>query len=84
MNVRDSAELGRQFGAIVGERHVRASRNHESRAASIIVEPRDADEIAELVRRCEADSIALAPMGLARTLAQIRPTPVAIGISLCG
>jgi len=82
MNVRDSAELGRQFGAVVADAHVRPPRGHESRAASIIVEPRDADEVAELVRKCEADSIALAPMGLARTLAQIRPTPVAIGISL--
>jgi len=82
MKVRDSSELARQFGAIVGDAHVRAPREHESRAASIVAEPRDADEVTELVRKCEADSIALAPMGAARTLAQIRPTPVAIGISL--
>ncbi len=82
MNVRDASELARQVGAIVGDAHVRAPRRHESRAASIVVEPRDADEVAELVRKCEADSIALAPMGAARTLAQIRPTPVAVGISL--
>jgi glycolate oxidase FAD binding subunit len=82
MKVRDSAELGRQFSAIVGDGCVRAPRDHESRAASIVVEPRDADEVAELVRKCEADSIALAPMGVAHTLAQLRPTPVAMGISL--
>lgn len=82
MKVRDSAELARQFGAIVGDAHVRAPREHESRAASLIAEPRDADEVAELVHKCEADSISLAPMGAARTLAQIRPTPVAIGVSL--
>ena len=82
INVHDSAELARQFGAIVGDTHVRAPREYESRAASIIAEPCDADEVAELVRKCEADSIALAPMGAARTLAQIRQTPVAVGISL--
>jgi glycolate oxidase FAD binding subunit len=82
MKVRDSAELGRQFSAIVGDGCVRAPRDHESRAASIVVEPRDADEVAELVRKCEADSIALAPMGVAQTLAHLRPTPVAMGISL--
>src|SRR6202035_2087492 len=82
MKVRDSADLARQFGAIVGNGRVRAPREHESRAASIVVEPRDADEVAGLVRKCEADSIALAPMGAARTLAQLRPTPVAVGISL--
>jgi glycolate oxidase FAD binding subunit len=82
MKVRDSADLARQFGAIVGDAHVRAPREHEACAASIVVEPRDADEVAELVRKCEADSIALAPMGVAHTLAQLRPTPVAMGISL--
>ncbi len=79
MKVRDSAELARQLGAIVGDAHVRAPWEHESRAASIIAEPRDADEVAELVRKCEADSIALAPMGAARSLAPISPTPVARG-----
>jgi glycolate oxidase FAD binding subunit len=82
MNVRDSSEPARQFGSIVGDANVRPPRGHESHAASIVVEPRDAEEVAELVRKCEADSIALAPMGAAHTLAQIRPTPVAVGISL--
>lgn len=82
MKLRDSAALAREFSAIVGETHVRTPRGHESLAASIVVEPRDADEVAELVRKCEADSIALAPMGAARTLAEIRLTPVDVGISL--
>ena len=82
MNDRDASELARQFGSIVGDAHVRAPLGRESRAASIIAEPRDAGEIAELVRKCEADSSTLAPLGAARTLAPMRPTPVAVGISL--
>ncbi len=51
-------------------------------AVETIVEPQTAEEIADLVRRCEADGITLAPVGAARTLSQIRKTPVRIGISL--
>jgi len=82
MSARDSSALARELAAIVGNPHVRAPSALEARAASIIVEPRDANEVAELVRKCEADAITLAPIGAARTLAQIRPAPVAVGISL--
>jgi glycolate oxidase FAD binding subunit len=82
MNVRDVSELARQIGAIVGDAHVREPQGNEVRAASIVAEPRDTDEVAELVRKCESDSIALAPMGSSRTFSQMRSTPVAIGISL--
>ena len=34
------------------------------------------------MRKCEADALTLAPIGAARTLAQIRRAPVAVGISL--
>ena len=51
-------------------------------AAERIVEPESADEIAESVRKCEAENISLAPLGASRTLTQIRRTPVAVGISL--
>jgi glycolate dehydrogenase FAD-binding subunit len=54
----------------------------EVRAAEVIVEPASVEEICEIVRICEADRIALAPVGAARTLAQIRRTPVALGISM--
>ena len=54
----------------------------EVRAAETIVEPVSVEEICEIVRVCEADRIALAPVGAARTLAQIRRAPVALGISM--
>jgi glycolate oxidase FAD binding subunit len=54
----------------------------DTAAATMIVEPQSAEEIADLVRKCEADKIALAPFGAARTLSQIRRAPVGIGISL--
>jgi glycolate oxidase FAD binding subunit len=82
MNVRDVSELARQIGAIVGDAHVREPQGLEARAATIVAEPRDGDEVAELVRKCESDSIGLAAMGSSRTLAQMRSTPVAAGISL--
>jgi glycolate oxidase FAD binding subunit len=61
---------------------VRVPRGQESLVAQTVVEPRDADEICEIVRRCEAGAITLAPMGAARTLAEVRRTPVALGVSL--
>jgi glycolate oxidase FAD binding subunit len=82
MKVSDVSELARQLGAIVGEAHVRTPIGHESRAASLIVEPGNAEEVRELVRKGEADAITLAPLGAGRTLAQMRATPVDIGISL--
>ncbi len=48
----------------------------------MIVEPASVQEICEIVRMCEADRIALAPFGAARSLAGIRRTPVALGISM--
>ena len=51
-------------------------------AVETIIEPQSAEEIADFVRRCETDRITLAPLGAARTLSQIRTTPVQIGISL--
>jgi glycolate oxidase FAD binding subunit len=82
MSERDPAALARELGEIVGDAQVRAPSALEARAASIVAEPRNPDEVAELVRKCEADAITLAPMGAARTLAQIRRAPVAVGISL--
>jgi glycolate oxidase FAD binding subunit len=82
MKVRDVSELARHLGAIVGDAHVRAPIGHESRAAALIVEPGNADEVRELVRKGEADALTLAPLGAGRTLAQMRSAPVDIGISL--
>ena len=52
MKVRDASELAREFGAIVGDAYVRAQIGHESRAAAIIAEPADTNEIVEIVRKC--------------------------------
>lgn len=54
----------------------------DSVPAETIVEPESAEEIAEIVRKCEAERISLAPVGASRTLAQIRRAPAAVGISL--
>ncbi len=70
------------IGRLVGADRVRASAGLERTAAEIVVEPAGEDELAEIVRKCEADRIALAPLGAARTLAQIRVTPVPLGVSL--
>jgi glycolate oxidase FAD binding subunit len=51
-------------------------------AVETIVEPRSAEEIADIVRKCEGDKVGLAPLGAARTLSQIRRTPTPIGVSL--
>ncbi len=66
---------------LVGADRVRAPRGRESLAAQTIVEPHDAEEIVEIVRRCEADTLPLAPLGAGRTLAEIRRTPVALGLA---
>jgi len=51
-------------------------------AVETTIEPQSAEEIADIVCKCEADKISLAPLGAARTLSQIRRSPVQIGISL--
>lgn len=77
----DAASLARDLGAAIGADRVRPPRGLERRAALVVVEPHGPDEVAEIVRRCERDGIALAALGGARTLSLIRPSPVAVGIS---
>jgi glycolate oxidase FAD binding subunit len=67
---------------LLGVERVRQPRGREAGAARIIAEPRDSDEIAAIVRHCEADRITLAPLGAARTLGEIRRAPVILGVSL--
>jgi glycolate oxidase FAD binding subunit len=76
------SNLANRLDSIVGAGRVRAPSNSEARAADVIVEPASVEEICEVVRLCEADRIALAPMGAARSLAGIRRSPVALGISM--
>ena len=78
----DTSTLAREIGALLGADRLRVPQSNELRAARLIVEPASAAEIGDLVRKCEADRIAMAPMGAARTLAQIRPSPVDLGLSL--
>jgi glycolate oxidase FAD binding subunit len=66
----------------IGTESASAPNEIERAAFETIVEPHSIEEIAALVRRCEADKISLAPIGAARTLAQIRRAPVQIGISM--
>ena len=77
-----SDEIAKQIAPIVGGDHIRAPRDREARAASVIAEPANAEEIAEIVRACETGGITMAPMGAARTLAEIRPAPAGLGVSL--
>jgi glycolate oxidase FAD binding subunit len=77
-----SSNLANRISAIVGAGCVRAPTDTEARAAETIAEPASVEQICEIVRMCEADRIALAPIGAARTLAQIRRSPVALGISM--
>jgi glycolate oxidase FAD binding subunit len=75
-------DLIRQFEGIVGAGCVRAAADREAQAALLMVEPTHAQHIAEIVRKCESDRLTLAPIGAARTLAQIRLRPVDVGVSL--
>ncbi|HEX3409191.1 MAG TPA: FAD-binding oxidoreductase [Candidatus Binataceae bacterium] len=82
MSERDPSVLARELAAIVGEAQVRPPSRLEAPAVAIVAEPRNEAEVVELIRKCEADGLALAPIGAARTLAQIRLAPATVGISL--
>ncbi|HSY78837.1 MAG TPA: FAD-binding oxidoreductase, partial [Verrucomicrobiae bacterium] len=77
-----SSSLENRLDSIVGSGNIRAPRDLETRAANLIVEPDSVDQICELVRMCEVDRIPLAPIAAARSLAGIRRSPVALGISM--
>lgn len=80
--MKDAAKIANQFASFIGDDRIRAPRGIESRGATVIAVPADTAEVAEIVRKCEADRISIAALGSARTLSEIRRTPVAIGISL--
>ncbi|MGA7872193.1 MAG: FAD-binding oxidoreductase [Candidatus Binatus sp.] len=82
MAATTSSNLANRLESIVGAGRVRGPTNTEARAADTIVEPASVEEICEIVRMCEADRITLAPVGAARSLAGIRRSPVALGISM--
>lgn len=78
----DREDLCRQVERLLGARRTRAPLALERMACEVVVEPESADEIREALRKCEADQLTLVPLGAARTLSQIRRSPVALGVSL--
>ena len=78
----DPAAIAKAIDALIGSGRVRTPRGRETLAARVIAEPRTSAEVSELVRMCEADRIALAAMGAARTLASIRREPAALGVAM--
>jgi glycolate oxidase FAD binding subunit len=82
MDQSESFDLMRVLRCIVGAEQVRLPSDNEAGAARLIVEPANAEQIVEVVRKCESDRLTLAPMGASRTLAQIRREPADVGVSL--
>jgi glycolate oxidase FAD binding subunit len=82
MTEADASQLARTFAALIGTDRIRVPHGDEIHAARVILEPENAGEVAGVVGKCEADGLTLAPIGAARTLAQIRPAPVDVGVSL--
>jgi glycolate oxidase FAD binding subunit len=80
--VTSTSELAKRLTERLGADRVREPIDTERAAAQTIVEPTSVEEICEIVRMCETDRITLAAIGRARTLSQIRPSPVSVGISL--
>jgi glycolate oxidase FAD binding subunit len=80
--VASSTKLATQLDSIVGAGCVRTPNSTEARAVDIIAEPDSVEQICEIVHMCEAERIALAPIGAARSLAGIRRSPVPLGISM--
>jgi glycolate oxidase FAD binding subunit len=78
----NGSTLARDFAALVGDDRVRAAHGREAEFTSVVVEPEQTDEIGAVVRKCEQDRITLAPVGSARTVAQMRRAPVGIAVSL--
>src|SRR5690242_11921196 len=82
MHESDNSHLINIFSGIVGAERTRVQNENELRVARMIVEPAQAEQIAEVVRKCESDRLSLAAMGAGRTLAEIRCEPAMVGISL--
>ncbi len=72
----------RGFESLLDRGRIRAPQGREAGVLGAVLEPESVAEISEIIRKCEAESISLAPVGAARTLAQMRSRPVALGVSL--
>jgi len=82
VNNSSTDEIVRRLGLIVDAGQVGAPEGRAASAVKILLEPANPAELAEVVRACETDRIALAPLGAARTLSEVRPQPVELGVSL--
>lgn len=82
MATSDQTKLAAEFESLIGRGYVRRPRGSEQTVAALIAEPENAGQIAEIVRKAEADGLTLAAVGSARTLEQIRRAPVDLAISL--
>src|SRR5689334_22124940 len=82
MDQLDPSALTQLFNAVIDADRMRLSNSREACSARVIMEPENAQEIAEVIRKCESDGLTLAPLGALRTLAQIRRGPADVGISL--
>ena len=71
-----------EFVRSFGSKCVRAPHDFEAGVAGVVVEPSSLDELGEIVRKCERDRMATAPIGACRTLRNMRSAPVDVGISL--
>jgi glycolate oxidase FAD binding subunit len=77
-----AAKLVHIFETLLGGSRVRTPQDHEVSVLGAVLEPESVEEIREIVRKCESDSLSLAPLGAGRTLSQIRSKPVMLGLSL--
>jgi glycolate oxidase FAD binding subunit len=82
VNNLSTDEIVQRVSLIVGAAQVGVPTGRAADAVKVLSNPGDAAEVAEVVRACETDRVALAPLGAARTLSQIRSLPVALGVSL--
>jgi len=77
-----TSETAKRISALVGAAHVREPIDAERNVAHTIVEPAASRKFAKSYGCARAMRITLAPLGRARTLSQIRPSPVAVAVSL--
>ena len=75
-------DLLTEFARSFGSKCVRAPYDFEAGVAGVVVEPSSLDELGDVVRKCERDRMAIAPIGACRTLRNMRSAPVDVGISL--
>ena len=77
----DASSLARDFATLIGANRVRITQGREAAIAEIAVEPENAEELAEIVRRCERDRRPLAALGAMRTQSLMNRVPVGVSLA---